>query len=646
MTNRDVRNFGGGFRAPSRDSGTSLNLGNNGLSGLAATANAQDVQSKLLATNFSYAPNSALDLSGFVIYNTTRLSTRQESFIRYTDPELGIPDESTVNTGREASDQGLAKFSASYKPNANNQLTYDLLGSISNDSERQTEISSIIGTTAQLDEITPYSINQNLSYYYTLDENNIFALEAQHLYSNEDPFYNALLNNDPTNNDFGIDNDPDTVDEDAYDETAEQLGLDRTLDFYNLGQDQLIKTNQLDAKLDYYYILNPKSNINISLGSILSRQDLNSNIFQFLENDATQDADPTLTDADGNLLGADNDISYNFSDVYVSARYNVRLGKFTLRPGVSFHSYGNQNTQFGIKFEENFFRVLPEFEARIQFKKSESLTFNYRMSNQFTDVNSLAQGLILNSFDNLSFGNPELQNGLSQTVSLNYRSFNLFNNTNVFGRLSYTKNEDQIRSIANFESVIRTSTFFNSPFADESFTAFGQWQKTFGKIRTSMRGTFNYNLNNQFINNVQSVNKTFTQSYRPEISTNYREAPNVRFRYVYTVSNTDQGTRNTKIITNAPSVNFDAYIWDSVTFTTDYSYTNQNTAGESQSFQTWNARLGYRKDEDAKWEYEVRASNLLNIDANVNNTVGTFSVTNSQTFLQPRFITFRVIYTL
>ena len=640
LSNRDVRNFGGGFRSPSRDSGTNLNLGNNGLSGLTTSANAQTVESKLLATNFSYAPNPALDLSGFVIYNTTRLSTRQESFIRYTDPQLGIPDESTINTGREASDQGLAKLSASYKPNGNNQLDYDLLGRLSKDSERQTELSSVIGTTAQLDEATPFSINQNLNYYYTLNEKNIFALEAQHLYSNEDPFYNALLQNDP-------DTDPDDMlDDDAYDETAEQLGLDRSLDFYNLGQDQLVKTNQLDAKLDYYNILNAKSNLSFTLGTIFSRQDFNSNIFQFLGNGATQDADPTVNDLDGNPLRAENDITYKFSDIYISTRYNVRIGKFTLRPGLSFHAYGNQNSQFGSQFEDNFFRVLPEFEARVQFKKSESLTFNYRMSNQFTDVTNLAEGLILNSFDNLSFGNAELQNGLSQTVSLFYRSFNLFNNTNVIGRLSYTKNEDQIRNIANFESVIRTSTFFNSPFADESLTAFGRWQKTFGKIRTTMQANFNYSLNNQFINNVQSVNESFTQTYRPEIRTNYREAPNVSLRYQYSVTNTDQGTRNTKIIRNSPSINFDAYIWDAVTFRTDYAYTNQSIEGESESFQTWSARLGYRKDRDAKWEYEIRANNILNIDANINNNVGAFSVSNSATFLQPRFVTFRVIYTL
>jgi hypothetical protein len=81
LTNRDLRNFGGGFRRPSATSGTNINLGDNGLGGLTNIANAQEVVTKLGAANFSYAPNPALDLSGFLIYNSSRLNTREENFI-------------------------------------------------------------------------------------------------------------------------------------------------------------------------------------------------------------------------------------------------------------------------------------------------------------------------------------------------------------------------------------------------------------------------------------------------------------------------------------------------------------------------------------------------------------------------------------
>ena len=652
LTNRDLRNFGGGFRSPSRASGTSIDLGDNGLGGLTNIANAQEVVTKLASANFSYSPNKALDLSGFLIYNSSRLRTREDSFIDYIqieddpstpiDESAGIPpDESTVQTGREATNQVIAKLSATYKPNVNNQLDYDVLGRISDDQERQNLVSSVVGPTNQINEVKPYSVNQNLNYYYTLNETNIFAFEAQHLFKDEDPFYNALLENDPTNND-----DPDPNNRDPFDSTAEGLGLDQDQFNYDLNQERRVKSNQLDAKLDYFNILNAKSNINFTLGTILSNQQFNSNIFQFLDDGTLFDPDPIITDADGNALSGSNDVEYRFSDVYLGVHYRFKTGKFTFTPGVSFHAYGNQNTQGGETFEDNFFDILPDFEARIQFKKSESLQFNYNMTNSFTDVTNIAEGLILNNFNNIQFGNPELQNALSHNLRLFYSSFNLFNYTNVFAGANYTKNIDQIRSLTNFESVIRTSSFFNSQFADETASLFGRVQRTFGKIRASVRANINYSKLNQFIQGTQSVNENFTQNYTPEIRTNFREAPNVRLRYGYTITTNDQGTNSTKFITRAPSIEFDAYIWDALTFITDFTYNEQEINNRIDTFKTWNASLRYRKGRDAKWEYSLRASNILDIESNISNGAGNISVFSSETFIQPRFLTFRLTYTL
>jgi len=629
LTSRDIRNFGGGFRAPSRGSGTSINLGDNGLGSLTPPANALEIESKLATGNFSYSPNKALDLSGFLIYNSSRILTRETSFVQYTNPDLGIPDESQEESSRERSDQVLLKLSAAYKPNFSNQLDYDILGRTSNDGQNQNVFSSVIGNTSQFNEVTPYSINQNINYYYTLDENNIFAFEAQHLLKNENPFYNALLVNDPNG-------------ADAFDNTAEGLGLDTSLTTYDLGQNRRIKSNQLDAKLDYFRILNAKSNLNFTLGTILSRQDFNSNIFQFLEDGSQFNPTPLINDG-----LATNDTQYNFSDIYLGMRYRVKTGKFTITPGLSAHAYGNKNSQFGVTYEENFFRLLPEFETRIDFKKSESLTLNYNMANNFTDVTRLAQGLVLNNFNSIQFGEPELQNALSHNVSLLYNSFNLFNYTNVFARAAYSNNVDQIRGLTNFDNVIRTSTFFNSNFADENVNVSGRVQRTFGKIRATLNGSFNYSKINQFIGGQQSVNEGYTQAYTPGIRTNFKVAPNISLNYRYSVTNNNQGGRETKFATNAPSVDFDAYVWKRVTFRTNYRYTNQDIGnGQSQSFQNWDASLAYRKDRDAKWEYEIRATNLLDIDSQVRNSANNLSVFTSETFIQPRFVTFRFVYSL
>ncbi|MFY0630157.1 MAG: carboxypeptidase-like regulatory domain-containing protein [Flavobacteriaceae bacterium] len=629
LTRRDLRGFGGGFRAPSRSSGTSINLGDNSLNFLTSQGNALEIENKLATGNFSYSPNKALDLSGFLIYNTSEILSRRTSFVQYTDPVLGIPDEATEQTSTERSNQGLLKLSASYKPNYNNQLDYDILGRVSSDSQNQNVFSSVIGNTNQLDEVTPYNISQSLNYYYTLNETNIFAFEAQHLIKNEDPFYNAILANDPNN-------------PDAFDNTADALGLDTSLTSYNLGQNRRIKSNQLDAKLDYYNIINGKSNINITLGTILSRQEFNSNIFQFLDDGSQFNPTPTF-----NQGRATNDTEYNFSDVYLGVHYRFRTGKFTFTPGFSLHAYGNKNIQFGETIKDNFLRFLPDFETRIQLKKGESLTLNYNMRNQFTDVTRLAQGLVLNNYNSIQFGEPDLQNALSHNLSLFYSSFNLFNYTNVFARAAYSSNIDQIRGLTNFDNVIRTSTFFNSNFADENVNVFGRIQRTFGKVRASFNASFNYSKINQFIQGQQSANEGYTQSYTPGVRTNFRIAPNVSFSYRYRVTNNNQGDRTTKFVTTSPRIDFDAYILKKVTFRTNYSYTKQDLGnGESQSFQNWDATLSYRKDRDAKWEYEIRATNILNIDSQVVNNANNLSVFTSETFIQPRFITFRFVYTL
>ncbi len=629
LSRRDIRNFGGGFRVPSRNSGTDINLGDNSLNFLTDQNNTLEIENKLASGNFSYSPTTALDLSGFFIYNSSRILSRETSFIQYTDPELGIPDEATEQDGRERSEQGLLKLSASFQPNYNNQIDYDVLARLSNDRQSQLINSSVIGTTVRSDDFTPFSLNQNLNYYYTLDENNIFALEAQHLIKDEDPFYNAVLINDPTGTD-------------AFDSTAEAIGLDTQQQSYDFDQNRRIKSNQLDAKLDYYNILNKKSNLNLTLGVILSRQTFNSSIFQFLDDGGILAPTPTINEG-----RAVNDTEYTFSDIYLGARYRVKTGKFTITPGLSVHAYGNKNTQFNETFEDNFFRVLPEFETRIDLKKSESLTLRYDMRNQFTDVTRIAEGIVLNSFNNIQFGEAELENALSNNISLLYSSFNLFNYTNVFARAAYSNTIDQIRSLTDFENVIRTSTFFNSGFADETASLFGRVQRTFGKVQATLNASFNYSRINQFIEGERSVNKGFTQTYTPGIRTNFKIAPNVTFRYRYSVTNNNQGGGETRFVTNAPSIDFDAYIWKSVTVRSLYTYTNQDLGdGNSQSFQNWNASIAYRKDRDAKWEYELKATNILDIDSQVRNSANNVSVFTSETFIQPRFLTFRVVYTL
>lgn len=624
FTRRDYFNFTGGFKRPGLSSGTNLNLGSNDIGALTLQNNrAKDINTKFGAANFSWSPKSTLDLGGFAIFSNSRNELQQNRFVQYTDAGIGIPNEETQSNTFQENNLGMLKMSSKYQPNASNQLEYEAFGQLSKSEQDQRFFSSINGSIKQLEAATPYNLSQNLNYYYTLDEYNIFALEAQHVIKDEDPFYNALLE-DKLN----------------YDSTAANLGLDNNQSNYNLAQEKRVQSNQLDAKLDYWRILNKKSNLNLTVGTILSHQKFDSNIFQFLDDSSRLDTNPIITQ------GFDvNAIDYKFADIYLGLHYRLKAGIFTITPGVSGHAYNVNNTQFGQRVTDNFFRFLPDFNVIIQLKKSETLNLNYRMQTQFTDVSNFASGLVLNNYNALFSGNPYLENALSHNVNLFYYSFNMFNYTNVFARLSYNKSIDNIRTQSVFQpgSVIRVSSPFNSPFADESLTANGRFQRTFGKIRASLRGNFNYSKFNQFVQNRRTENETFSQTYRAEIRTNFRTAPNLDLSYRYTIQDNNLGQNSTKFFTNSPSIELDALILKSFTFKTDYSYNDFSNEDEIiNTFEFWNASLSYRKDKDAKLEYELKATNILDTRSQNQSNAGNISVSATEYFIQPRFITFRI----
>ena len=626
FSRRDYFNFTGGFKRPSASSGTSINLGNNDIGFLTLQNNrAKDINTKFGAANFSWSPKSSLDLGGFAIFSNSRNELQENRSIQYTDAGIGIPNEETQSNTFQENNLGMLKLSTKYQRDANNQFEYEIFGQLSQSEQDQRFFSSINQSIDQFEEVTPFNISQNLNYYYTLDEKNIFALEAQHVLKDEDPLYNAILE-----------------DKFSYDATAENLGLDQFQSNYNLSQEKRVKSNQLDAKLDYWRILNKKSNLNFTFGTIFSQQKFNSNIFQFLDDGSQYDSSPSdISDI--------NSIDYKFTDLYLGLHYRLKTGIFTITPGISGHAYNVNNTQFGQKTTDNFFRFLPDLNVIIQLKKSETLNLNYRMQTQFTDVSNFASGLVLNNYNSLFSGNPYLENALSHNVSLFYYSFNMFNYTNVFASLNYNKSIDNIRTQSVFQpgSVIRVSTPFNSPFADESMSASGRFQRTFGKIRGTLRANLNYSIFNQFIQNRRSENETFSQTYRAQIRTNFRTAPNLDLSYRYTIQDNNLGQNSTKFFTKSPTIELDALFLKSFTLKTDYSFNDfSDEVGTINTFEFWNASLSYRKDEDSKFEYELRATNLLDTRSQNQSNAGNISVSATEYFIQPRYITLRIRFEL
>ena len=636
FTVQDYFKFTGGFRSMMKKGGTNFNVSSNDL-GISMLRNnrAKEIETQFGAANFSYNVTKTWSLSGFAIISKTITDLETVSQNNRTD-EIRNSSGTIINTlntnqntqeaNHQKSNLGLFKFSSSYKPDAKLQFDYDVLLKNSKQDENNNLLSQSITTASNgtpsisnnqnittFKEQNPLSLSQNMSLYYTKSDKSVFDIEIQHLYQDEDPFYNANLGQNP----FPI------------------LGL-QSQNRYNLNQNRFVKTNKMDAKIDYYYMLTPKSNINFTFGNTYSLQNFNSHIFQILDNGTTND----LNDADKN-----NEVSYNFNDAFLGLHFKFIKGKFTFNPGFTFHNYNTLNNQLNTKISDNFYRVLPDVYALYQMKKAETLTYNYSINNDFTDITKLTAGYTFTNYNSLFRGNRTLENALSQSHSLRYFKYNMFNFENIFANINYTKRMNAVKSSADFSGINQVSTAINSNFADETLSGNASYGRSFAR---NYKASFNLGLNwskfNNIQNNVFRTTESLSQNYTVKLATNYKELPNLEIGY--SIATNDYS--GTKFLTERPSAKIDYFFLESFSFVAEYEYyhytNNKNTVNNEYDFLS--SSLIYQKTKDSKFEYKISATNLLNTKTLNDDSFTQFATRTSQYTVQPRYIILSLKYNL
>lgn len=633
LTIQDYMKLTGGFRGLMGKGGSSFNISSNDL-GISLMRNnrAKEIETQFGAANFSYSVNKAWTLSGFGIISSsvTDLETVSQTNIFKPNSSEIQSTENKKELSNQKSNLGMFKLSSSYKPSTNFQFDYDVLAKISKQQEdaplQRESIVNTISTTEIINtkkDQEPISVNQNLSLFYTMNEKNIFAVEMQHLYQEEDPFYNANLASDPFTSPTNI------------------LGYDTKQLRTDLTQDRFVTTSKLDAKIDYYYMLTAKSNINITLGNTYSYQNFNSSMYQILDNQDVNELDATANK---------NDVNYKFNDAFLGLHYKILTGKFTFTPGVSLHSYNMTNTQLGTDYSQNFSRMLPDLLAIYQIKKAESVTYNFSYTNSFSDISQLAEGLVFSNYNSLRKGSRTLENATARQHSLRYFKYNMFNLENISAFINYSKRIDAVKTKAIFEGVNQSSVPYNSDFADETFSGSGSYGRSFLKnYKASMSANINWSLFNNIqidrltLKEILTQRESFTQSYTLRTSTNFKNMPNLEVGYNIVVNNYD----NTIYYTDKPFAKLDYYFLNSFSFTADYEfyhyYNTDKTVNNQYDF--LNASLIYQK-KDSKFEYKLSGTNLLNTKSLNDDSFSQFSTRTSQYTVQPRYLIFSLKYNI
>lgn len=634
LTAQDYFKFTGGFKNMMRKGGSSFNVVSNDLGIMGLRNNqAANIESSFGAANFSFNPSKAWTLSGFgiVLGNKTEIETKTVS--NRTD---NLPNgtsqpvsETKEDFTRQNSNQVLLKLSSSYVPSEKMHFDYDALVKFSDQKENTSLFSNLLSDVYTNKKQNPFSMNQNLNYYYTLNDKHVFAFELQHLYQEEDPLYNANLDNQP----------------------FQLSGYNTTQIRDDINQKRFVTTNKLDTKFDYYYMVTPKSNINLTLGNTYSYQNFDSSIFQILDNGAQNN----LTATENN-----NDVNYIFNDVFLGVHYKFLTGKFTFNPGFSVHQYNMNDQQLSTSNKQSFNRILPDVYALWQIKKSETLTYNYSFTNNFTDINKLAQGYVFSNYNSLFSGNRFLENSTSQVHSLRYFKYNMFNFENIFANLTYTKQLDAIKNKALLIGVNQVSSAvnMNSNFPEESFSGSANYGRSFFKYyKANARVSASWNkFNNIRVfpdsdtdpnNNPTKIQTTesVSQSYTLGFSTNYKKLPNLGLSYTYSVSDNFSDV----VYTDSPSLTLEYYFLEAFSFTSEYNFFHNYNKSKTidSEYDFLSANMIYQK-KDSKWEWKISGTNLLNtrsLDTNSFSQLGGTSSFSSYR-VQPRYVILSLKYNL
>ena len=642
LTSADFFRITGGARNTIGRSGTTLTLNRNffGLSGGDNVAKASD---KFGTLNINQSFSKKWNVTGFAAYSSTfnRSITNSERAIFQPNTTEIATLENRNNRTDSRNNAFISKLGSKYKASDNFQLDYDVFfrknGQEENDNS-QTNFNSINNGVAfnssnsiiSFQKQDPIAFNQSLNLFYTQSPKSTWVIEMQHQYEDEDPFYNPQLSVNPYQN--STSSNPDDPSNIFINENA-----------LNIQQSRFVKTNKIDAKIDYYFQVSNKSIFNVTLGNTNAFQSYNSSILQILEGN-------TVNPIEQNAYN--NDVRYNFNDLFLGLHYKFILGKFTFNPGFSVHQYNTNNTQFSTPFQLNFSRFLPDMFARWDLKKSENLTYNFNVKNGFNDVNSLVEGYIFTNFNSIARGNSQLENSLVTTHRLAYSKYNLYNFVTIFGNVAYTTTKNPVVNGILFQSIYSTSDRLNLDAENENLNgnlfyskSFKKYYKVTGGINASWNKNFVLNRRlisgnvQEFIQGIENVN----HGYNLALATQYKKYPNIDLGYRINFS--EQAA--TLFTTQTPNVKLNYYFLNGLNVNWDYSFNRfkNETTGVANNFKIMTASLNYIK-KDSKFEYRIQANNLLNTRSRLNNTFNVNGYNANENVILPRFVTFILKYNI
>lgn len=348
-------------------------------------------------------------------------------------------------------------------------------------------------------------------------------------------------------------------------------------------------------------------------------------------------------------------------------KYNFQLGgavEFSELNNHRLQALGNKDTTVNQQFV-NFF---PTANFTYNFARTKSVRLQYRGRTNQPNISQLQDVPDITNPLNVIFGNPSLKQEFSNSLNIQYNTFNVTtykylsmainagNTQNKIVNSIDSLNPDLARQIG-IDTNIKGSQFsipvnMNGAFNASTFITYGiPFRGSLKGSNISFSNSVGYNRDLSMVFKKQNVTNNLNITQSASINMAIREVLNIGLNASLTYNNVSYSIRkdqNDEYYTQTYSADINCFFFKRLVFSTDFDY-YLNTGRENGfnlSIPLWNTSLAYQMFKNKNGELKLSINDLLNQNQSVTRSVTENQIVDSRVNVLQRYFMLTFTYNL
>lgn len=405
---------------------------------------------------------------------------------------------------------------------------------------------------------------------------------------------------------------------------------------YHVNQIKKSEINTIDALFKHYWIINNSNHLYTNIGNNFEKSNFKTAEKQIF-------TDGTINDF--NTAGFGNDIQYKLNDAYFGLEYKFRIGKWTNKPGIYLHWYHLNVSQQNGNNAISKTVLQPQWNSDYEFNKSETLSFSYKLVNQFPKVDQLADRYTMEFYNAVYKGNALLGNEKYHAANLRYSKMNSYTGIIWNGNFNYSKKVKVIRNKIRLDGInqFNTPILTDNPETNIGFT--GYVSKRIYRFNLKLNTNLSWFDYSQILNDVTTSNQRNNQTIGLLFRTAYKKWPDLSIGYNKSF-NEFSGLTKSKYQTDAVTAAFEITFLKNWTYKIDYeSLKNRDNEKQTNFYDIANTSLFYQK-KNKPLGFELSINNLFDVRKKNSYSFSDYMISQQSTYILPRAIMFTLSYKL